>query len=685
MQNGRMSSGRDNDSDRLPYRAGLDGLRALAVAGVFLYHANVSWMPGGFLGVDLFFVLSGYLITSLLLHEFETRGAINLVAFWGRRARRLFPAVAVVILFALLATLTIARDDLGRTRADALSALVYLTNWHEIIASHSYFNQFGRPSLLQHLWSLAVEEQFYVFWPLLLIAGLRWWHRRGLVALTAALAAASCALMWLSYNPGGDPSALYYGTDTRVFTLLIGALLAFAWPSLQAALTQLRAPATAAAGRMVAADTLTADAVGVAALLGVLVLFVRMQDYEPWLYRGGFLLMAVLGALLVGAAAQPGSNLGRALGCAPLRWLGARSYGIYLWHWPILELTRPGADVPLHGATLIVLQAAVTVGAAALSYRYVEMPIRTGQAQEQLKAFLDRHTPHERLAWVSGTAAALVTFAGIGFGLPAPVASADFPASATPSALQVLSGNHSRQLRQTFPTLGGSGPLSGARLTGTESGVAGPGPGPGPGPDPGVNAGGIHPAGGLPAIGGPGSQTKHRPPPAGAMLGVGDSVMLGCAANLNRLLGNGLRVDAIVGRQAEATIARLAQYRAAGQLPDTVIVQIGDNGPVWYADMQNLRRVLKGVEHVVLVNVRLARSWQNEVNSELRSYTRGWPQAVVANWYANSSLSMLTDGVHPSVAARAVYARVVSAAVKLSDARDPASAGGKSAASTTGT
>src|SRR5579875_2361136 len=156
-----MSSQRE-PGERLTYRAGLDGLRALAVAGVFLYHANVTWMLGG------------YLITSLLLQEFSGHGRIDLAAFWGRRARRLFPAVAVLIVFALLATLTIARDDLGRTRADALSALIYVTNWHEIIASHSYFNQFGRPSLLQHLWSLAVEEQFYLVWPLILMAALRW-------------------------------------------------------------------------------------------------------------------------------------------------------------------------------------------------------------------------------------------------------------------------------------------------------------------------------------------------------------------------------------------------------------------------------------------------------------------------------------------------------------------------------
>jgi lysophospholipase L1-like esterase len=288
------------------------------------------------------------------------------------------------------------------------------------------------------------------------------------------------------------------------------------------------------------------------------------------------------------------------------------------------------------------------------------MPIRTGEAQKRLKAFLDRHTPHQRLAWVSGSAAALVTFAGLGFGLPAPTAAAAFSSSATPSALQILSPNHSRSLLEPLP------PLSASASGSPGSSSSGLGP----------SAPGSQPIG---PFGAPVTQAKHRPTPApGAILGVGDSVMLGCAPNLTQLLGHGLRVDAIVGRQAEATIARLAQYRAAGQLPDTVIVQIGDNGAVWYADMQHLRKVLKGVQHVVLVNVRIARSWQNEVNVELKSYARTWPQAVIANWYSHSTQTMLTDGVHPSIAARAVYARVVSDAVELSEAKVAPSAGGKS-------
>ncbi len=627
LQPVRRPAGRRAEG-KLPYRAGLDGLRALAVTGVFLYHANVSWLPGGFLGVDLFFVLSGFLITSLLLGQWTATGSIDLKQFWARRARRLFPAVLLVIVFALLATSTIARDDLSRTRADALSALVYLTNWREIIASHSYFNQFGRPSLLQHLWSLAVEEQFYLFWPLILIVALRKFRRGGTIALTAVLAIGSWALMWLLYNPEGDPSRVYYGTDTRAFTLLIGALLAFAWPLA-------RLPA-----KLPKARSGVLDAIGIAALLGVLALFWRAQDFDPWMYSWGFLLMAVMGAILVAVVSHPATDLGRAMGCAPLRWIGARSYGIYLWHWPIMQLTRPGVDLSWHGPSLIAAQAAATVAAAAFSYRYVEMPIRDRTAQRRLKAWLDGHTPHQRLGWVLGTAGAIVTVAAVCFGQPGASAGTALASTGTAAGLSRISAK---------------GPGSPVSVTGgTFSTKLIPGSSPGRRNE--WNGNGIG-----------GKKSKPAKPPAlppGRILALGDSVMLGCAPNLEAILGHRLTVDAIVGRQAEDTIDRLADYKAEGQLPSTVVVQIGDNGPVWYADMQHLRKVLAGVPRVVLVNVRIARSWEGEVNHELAEYARGWPQAVIANWYGNSSQAMLSDGVHPAVSARPVYARVIVDALK---------------------
>jgi len=592
-------------SPRLPYRPGLDGVRALAVAGVVLYHAGVSWMPGGFLGVDVFFVLSGYLITSMLLAERASSGRVDLSRFWKGRARRLLPALALVVLFALIAASTIARDDLARTRGDAIASVVFMTNWHLVAISHSYFNAFGRPSLLQHLWSLAVEEQFYLVWPLLLVGGLKWLGTRGMFVLTALGALASTTLMWTLYDPNLDPSRVYYGTDTRSCTLLVGALVAFAWPA-----TRMRAEVSPRAR-----DAL--NWIGVAALLGIIAAFWRVPDYAPGLYRGGFLLVALGAAALVAVAGHPASHLGHALGRRPLRWVGVRSYGIYLWHWPIMELTRARIDVPWHGPLLVLAQVAVTVALAATSYRYVEHPVRTGQAQRRLRAWLDARTPRQRLGWAGGTLAALVVILGLTLGLPAP---GQGPSQlATPAALARVPS-----LTNSIP---GVGPVSRSSL-------------------------------------GPAQATAGASLPQGPMLAIGDSVMLGSAPVLEQRLGRRLRVDAVVGRQAVDTIGRLAEYRAHGALGQTVIVQIGDNGPVWYTNLQRLRSVLSGVAHVVLVNVRVDRSWQNEVNHTLAQYIPGWPQAVLANWYGHSGESMLVDGVHPSVAGRQVYAQTIVEALR---------------------
>jgi peptidoglycan/LPS O-acetylase OafA/YrhL len=595
---------------RLPYRPGLDGLRALAVAGVVLYHAGVSWMPGGFLGVDAFFVLSGYLITSLLLAERSRRGSIALGRFWLRRARRLLPAVLLVIAVSLIAASTVARDALTRTRGDALASLGYVTNWHAIAASHSYFNAFGRPSLLQHLWSLAVEEQFYLVWPILLVGGLALLGRRRVFVLTLLAATASTTLMWALYDPNRDPSRVYYGTDTRAATLLVGALLAFAWPA-----ARLRLDVGRRAAHLL-------DAIGVAALLALLACFWRARDYDPGLYRGGLLLVALCVALLVAVLAHPAASLGRFLGWGPIRWVGVRSYGIYLWHWPVMALTRASVDVPWHGAPLVIAQVAVTLGLAAVSYRFVEQPVRSGTVLRRLRAWLDLRTPRQRMRLAAATLLTAVLVPGLAWGLPAP-AQRSSPL-ATPAALIRIPS-----LVSSFD----ASPVAAGSLS--------------------------HSAGTLTAAAARG----------GSILAVGDSVMLGCAPALQQRLGSRLRVDAVVSRQAVDTIGRLSAYRRSqigqqGVLPSTVIVQIGDNGPIWYADLQHLRRVLQGVSHVVLVNVRVARSWQGEVDRALGEYAPKWPQATIADWYGHSSERLLSDGVHPTNRGRGVYVQVMVEALR---------------------
>ena len=348
---------------------GLDGLRALAVLAVIAYHLNLGWAPGGLLGVGVFFTLSGYLITDLLLGQHEITGRLQLTDFWLRRARRLLPALFVMLAVVAAWVTLLDRDQLPVIRGAVASSAAYVGNWWLIAQHSSYFAQFAPPMPLGHLWSLAVEEQFYLIWPWLLLLGLRWARgrrrtRTRLAAATLLLAAVSAVAMALLYRPGYDPTRIYDGTDTRAFAVLIGAALAFVWPS-----RHLGSDVTETARWIL-------DGIGITGLAVIAVLIWRTSEYSPFLYRGGMVLLSVGTALTVGAAASPASRLGVLLGIRPLRWIGVRSYGIYLWHYPIIVLTTPanGRDGLARGA----LQVAAAFGVAALSWRFVEEPVRHG-------------------------------------------------------------------------------------------------------------------------------------------------------------------------------------------------------------------------------------------------------------------------------------------------------------------
>ncbi|HZO05951.1 MAG TPA: acyltransferase, partial [Solirubrobacterales bacterium] len=359
---------------RFPYLPGIDALRALAVLAVFFYHAGVNWMPGGFLGVDLFFVISGYLITSLLLREFRNGGHVKLGRFWLRRARRLLPAVGVMIAVTMVVGAIVEPDRVDQMRGDAIASLAYFANWHFVYTDVSYFDQFQRPSLFTHLWSLSVEEQFYLFWPLVFAAGMKLFGRGKLLLGVAAGALASVALAWILFDPGADASRIYYGTDTHAVGLLAGVALALVWSPIE-----LRRRKT---GPLVGPIL---DVVGVFALAFIVLSFVNVNDYDLGLWHGGYLWLALVTTLLIAVIVHPAARLGGLLGQKPVLWLGLRSYSFYLWHWPVLVLTRPGVDVDLPTEVLVPLQLALVLLLSDLSYRYVELPFR-GQGEVKLSA-----------------------------------------------------------------------------------------------------------------------------------------------------------------------------------------------------------------------------------------------------------------------------------------------------------
>jgi peptidoglycan/LPS O-acetylase OafA/YrhL len=591
---------RPQDS-RFPYLPGIDALRALAVIAVFFYHARVEWMPGGFLGVDVFFVISGYLITSLLLREFRGGGAIHLGRFWLRRALRLLPAVGVLIAATMVVAAIVEPERIDALRGDALASLFYFANWHFVFADVSYFEQFQRPSLFTHLWSLSVEEQFYLFWPLVFAAGMKLFGRGRLLLGVLAGALASVALAWILFDPGADASRVYYGTDTHAVGLLLGVALALVWSP-----TELRRRRT---GPLVGPIL---DVVGVLCLAYVVLSFVHVHDYDLSLWHGGYLWLALITALLVAVVVHPAARLGSLLGQAPVLWLGLRSYSFYLWHWPVLALTRPGVDVDLPKGVLIPLQLVAVLALADLSYRFVELPFR---GRGKLPSLPERWQRLARpaLAFAVVAVVALVGWSGAfgdgGDRLPAAAAST-----------------------RSFARVEARAPQAG-EAPAAEPAAREP----------------------LPAA--------KRPP---RIIALGDSVMIGAASNLAARLGPGFSMNAKVGRQAGEFVDLVQRMRREGHRPQALIIQMGDNGPLYGEDMEAIQQATSEVGELFLINDHAPVSWIDESNQALAEAGREWPHTTLVDWAAVAAEheDQLWDGIHLKPAAAGLYARLLTRAVR---------------------
>ena len=655
---------------------GLDGLRALAVVAVLLYHAGLASVPGGFLGVEVFFVISGYLITALLVTEWRRRGRIDLAAFWMRRARRLLPALYLVVVATLAYAVVFLPGEVAGLRGDALSAFGYVTNWYLIFGNESYFEAMGRPSLLRHLWSLAVEEQFYLLWPPVVAVGIslgaRRWRLRRLMFVSLAVAGASALLMVALYTPEIDPSRIYYGTDTRASGLLFGAALAFVWRpgerSSTEACTRLARRGPRSAGRFRRRwgwlRPALLDALGLVALGGLVAFCLRLDEFQPSLYRGGFAAVGLTTAALVAVVAHPQTRVGSLLlGWRPLRWVGERSYGIYLWHWPVFMVTRPGLDVPLDGARLLALRLAVTVLLAHLSYRYVEQPVRHGALGRAWRDIRRAEAPRRRglgLRWATVATPALALCVVVGVAVwraeaPAPPAylatqeihTATEPAPARESSAQNAPPPEAKnpQNAPSAPALKKE-PAKGEEKSGTASDAA----------DKQDSKDGQDERGADGAVKEDGAVAATGPVSA-----IGDSVMLGSAGPFQRQVDVSA-MDAEVGMQVPYAIDVLRSRGAAGQLGDTVVVHLGNNGVFTRGQFEEMMRVLEDVDRVIFVNVRVARAWETPNNRVIAAGVARHPNAELVDWYSASAGRpefFVSDGVHLQPPGQRLYATMI--------------------------
>ena len=617
-----------NSSTRLPHIPGLDGIRALAVLAVLCYHANYSWAVGGFLGVETFFVLSGFLITLLLLSEWQATGGINLKNFWLRRARRLLPAVWLLLLILPLLAILFAPDALPRLKEDIPAALFYVTNWVYIFREVPYFEAFGRPPLLQQLWSLAVEEQFYLLWPLMLLFLLRKLNndRSRLLSAIFLMIAISSGYMAVLYSPFVEPLRVYYGTDTRAAGFLAGAMLAILWVPWKASQASRR-------GKL--------EVLSWGGFVALLVLYNYLNEFQLFLYRGGILLTAFASAFLIMGASSPITSLSKLFESRVLRWIGTRSYSIYLWHWPVFMLSRPGIDIHLPALLVRIGQLIVTFILAELSYRWIESPLRHHGFRSSLRSWqatFKLWSLPQKLGISTGIICAGLLLVWQSF-LPV--------AEGRPDSVLALQNSSSPadivSMRPTKPSSLHTQQVPGMSIS-------------------------IRPTSTVQ------NDTEMRKPTATAtspsnspgITLIGDSIMQGAAPMIDDVLGQNIYIDAARKRHMEdlpALIENLVEERHLGSV---VIIHLGSNrpfeAPIFDQVMESL--LAHQVKRIIFINVHRPIGWEYYVNKQFAAGVARWPQAELIDWDAIAHTQQewfIEDQTHLSYAGSKAYITAIQA------------------------
>ena len=598
---------------RLRQVPGLDGLRGLAVLAVVIYHFFGDILPGGYLGVDMFFVLSGFLITSLLVREFNVTGRISLKGFWLRRFRRILPAALIVLSICTAIVSLIGGDLAVGIREQFLGTFFFVNNWTQIATSQTYFAP-NEVQVFAHYWSLAVEEQFYLIWPLLMLgvfAISRRKPKRLPIAVSLILACASAVAMALLYSPGEDPTRVYYGTDTHAFGLLIGAMLSLLMTSTDKDMDADSWPATN--------KGILAGTVGSFALVGYLAQLVWMGADRDFTYRGGLVLTSVLGAAMIWAVVRESGPLTWIFRTRVMRWLGQRSFSLYLWHWPVVMIVHALSDAPSWLLGLLSLPLSCVL--AEVTYQFVENPFRCAGFRPTWHAYwAARPSAQEvkdgfgKAMWPAVPVLVVLSVLGVGYAL---VTSEDKSELERELERMALSNE---QAENSAPAQSSSAPAKPSETTKPKE--------------------------------------KRALPTGNEISAIGDSVMLAASEALNERFP-GISIDATISRHYSAALPVIKAQKDSGQLRSTVFVGLGTNGATFEGQMDELIDIVGPERTLVLVLPYGERDWMGQARAEIIDAATAHDNVYIADWcgMAQDNPAMLyDDGVHPLPEGAHLYA-----------------------------
>ena len=591
-------------NNKSKYLPSIDSLRALAVLAVIIYHVDVNYLPGGFLGVDLFFVLSGYLISSLIIKEFRKTGTVNLYNFYIRRARRLLPAVYFMITVGLVVMVLFNEVLLRKSHLDAIFGYIYSSNWWYIFHKLDYFDSFGAQSPFKHLWSLAIEEQFYMIFPLLFLLvngkkkskdGTYKLNKNFLyVVLGLILVSLIAHILLFDIN---NISRIYFGTDTRAFSLLVGVVGAILYP-----MERLHSKVTPQ-------QNMIYSILSLVSIAGLITVMIYTSEYNTWLYRGGFLLVAILGLIVIISSGKQHTLMSKLLSFKPIVFIGKISYSLYLWHFPVLVLTTPVSEIGNPNIFFVILRIVLTFAVAIVSYVFVETPIRKLGFINYINIIFKkiRKRPRKsRKIYIGIVGLVSILFLMGIFGKSVPFISTAFvkEMESNKETQFVNNGNNKDNNQEKS---------SDSNKDNKEN------------KDDKNN-----------------SDKKYS-----SVLVMGDSLTVDIGEKFQELYP-GAVIDGKIGRQLYVAVEEAKSYSKYNNENSAIIFQLGTNGPFTESQIEELIKVFDKAD-IYFVNIKVPRAWEKTVNTALKEAQEKHSNVKLIDWYsvANSTKDLFEpDRVH---------------------------------------